>query len=64
MKLPKIRDRRIAEIEDAGMDDERFFVHLKPGFDWNVDVEPRRTQSFGSRAEVIEALRSVKKVQG
>jgi hypothetical protein len=60
--LPKIRDKRIDEIEDAGCDDGRFFVHLKPGFDWCIDWEVRQSQTFGSRAEVLKALKSVRRV--
>lgn len=61
-KLPKINDPRIDEIENAGLDDGRFFVHLKKGFDWNVDCEPRVTRSFDSRKGVLAALKFVKEV--
>ena len=60
--LPVIKDNRIDEIENGGMDEGRFFVHLKPGYDWNIDFEIRVSQSFGSRQEVIRALKLVKKV--
>lgn len=62
MPAIKINDPRIDEIEDAGLDDGRFFVHLKPGFDWNVDIEPRVTHSFDSRKAVLAALKFVKEV--
>jgi len=62
-KLPKITDKRIDEIENASMDDGRFFVHLKPGLDWCSDPhQVIRTRSFGSRKEVVEALKDVKPV--
>ena len=52
MPLPKIRDRRIDEIEDHGMDEGRFFVHLKKGFDWGTDpYQVTQTRSFGSRLD-------------
>lgn len=56
----KIIDPRIEEIEDAGMDEGRFFIHLKAGFDWAIDpFNTIRTRSFGSRAEALKALKSV-----
>jgi hypothetical protein len=61
--LPKINDPRIDEIENGGMDEGRFFVHLKPGFDWCIDREQRVTCSFGSRKEVLAALKNVKPVK-
>lgn len=59
-KLPKIKDARIDEIEDGAMDEGRFFVHLKPAYSWDEPGRERRaSQSFGSRKEVIEALKNV-----
>lgn len=61
MALPNIKDRRIDEIEDGGMEEGRFFVHLKAGFDWGTDpYNVIRSRSFGSRKEVLEALKDVK----
>ena len=54
------RDSRIEEIENEGMDEGRFFVHLKATYDWDTDhAENRRTESFGSIAEARRALKSV-----
>lgn len=62
MALPKINDPRIEEIEDAGCDEGRFFVHLKDAWDWNIDPgEVRRSTMFGSRKEVTEALKKVRR---
>ena len=60
MSAMRINDPRVEEIEDGGMDEGRFFIHLKPGFDWNVDIEPRVSKSFNSRKEAIAALKNVK----
>jgi hypothetical protein len=54
-------DRRVEDVEDEGMDEGRFFVHLRPGFDWGTDpFEAIRTKSFGSFAEAHRALKRVK----
>lgn len=47
-------DPRVAEIEGAGMDEGRVFIHLHEGF-W---FAPYRggTHSVGSAAEIREAL--------
>ena len=64
MALPKIKDKRIDEIEDGALDEGRFFVHLKPGYSWDgPDHERRATQSFGSRAEAVAALKWVSEVK-
>lgn len=60
LKKLAAEDSRIEEIENAGMDEGRFFVHLKPGFDWKQDpFEVTRTQSFGTVAEARQALKNV-----
>ena len=58
MALPRIVDKRIEEIEDWGLDDDRFFIHLKPGYDWGTDPhQVTRSRSFGSRQEAIKWLK-------
>lgn len=62
-KLPKINDPRIEEIENAGMDEGRFFVHLKNGYSWSID--PRYacvSKSFGNVRDLRNALRHVVEV--
>lgn len=53
----------IAEIENHGMDDGRFFIHLKPSYVWyGSDNEVRTsTRSFGSIAEALDDLRQIEK---
>lgn len=62
-QVAKIKaDPRVDDVEAEGMDEGRFFVHLKPGFDWRTDPqEIRRTCSFGAYRDVVKALRGVKR---
>lgn len=59
-----IKHPAIADIEGEGLDDDRFFVHLKKGWDWCYDPHNvTRSKSFGSVAEAKEALKYIKKVE-
>ena len=51
----------IAEIENWGMDDGRFFVHLKAPHAWaeSHSSDPQRMQSFGSIGEARSELRRI-----
>jgi hypothetical protein len=51
---------KVADVEDEGMDEGRFFVHLKAPFTWDVRFEVQRTKSFGTYREALAALRNVK----
>ncbi|MET4240331.1 hypothetical protein [Bradyrhizobium sp. RT10b] len=43
----------VDEVEDEGLDDGRFFVHLVEGFDWTQDpAQVTRTKSFDSYSDV------------
>jgi hypothetical protein len=59
-----MRDKRIQEVESEGLDDGRIFIHLKPGYSWGDDLEPRRSKSFAEndKAAIKRALREVVKV--
>jgi uncharacterized membrane protein len=48
----------VEEVEGEGLDDGRFFVHLKNGFDWKTDAEVRRTKSFSNITAVKKALKN------
>ena len=62
--LAQQHDNVIHEIENAGADDGRFFVHLKDGWDWNIDPHNvRRSCSFSSATEVRHALRNIKEAK-
>lgn len=53
----------VDDVEDAFLDDGRFFVHLKTGYDWKLD--PRQvtvTKSFDNFTKARRALRNVEKV--
>jgi hypothetical protein len=58
-----LRDSRIDDVEDEALDEGRFFVHLKQGWDWRQDPhQVTVSKSFGTYAEVRAALRQVKAV--
>ncbi len=50
-------DPRVEEIEGAGMDAGRVFVHLKPGYIFRADGCHLR--SVGSAAELRETMRLI-----
>lgn len=55
-----LRDKRVSEVGGEGMDEGRFFVHLKEGFDWNSDPHNiMKSKSFGSVREAREGLKGV-----
>ena len=61
MRLQHLKwDPRVHDVENAGLDDGRFFVHLKPEWDWNQDVCAMRSKSFGSSREVEEAMKGIR----
>jgi len=48
---------KIEEVEDGGMDEGRFFVHLRKPWKWNDDPAHLMTsRSFGSFGEARRAL--------
>lgn len=50
-------DPRIAEIEGAGMDEGRVFLHAKPGFRFGAGEGAQCSMSVGSAFDVRRALR-------
>ncbi len=38
----------VANVEDDGMDEGRFFVHLKSQYSWDEGYGIQHTKSFGS----------------
>jgi len=53
----------VDEVEDEGMDEGRFFVHLKCGLDWNVEQEVRQSLSFSSAVKALKVLGGIKKTE-
>ena len=49
---------KVADVEDEGMDEGRFFVHLTNEWTWNDGNGLQRTRSFGN---FLEAMQAVKK---
>jgi hypothetical protein len=56
------RHPAIEEIDNHGMDDGRFFVHLKPNFRWYPETEDHCTMSFGSISEARQELKWIVEV--
>lgn len=59
-------DPRVADIENEGADDGRFFVHLKQGWRYTYDgsdAEPMRTRSFTRLKDAQREVRSAVEVQ-
>jgi hypothetical protein len=50
---------KVAEVEDEGMDEGRFFVHLTNDYTWNDGYGVHHTKSFGSFKEVLAEMKSV-----
>ncbi len=56
-----VHNRFVLDVEAEGMDEGRFFVHLREGCDFGTDPrQPIRTKSFGSFREANAALKRVK----
>jgi hypothetical protein len=51
---------KVVDVEDEGMDEERFFVHLHAPYSWDDGYGVQRTKSFGSFSEALKRLKSVK----
>ena len=42
----------VEDIEDGALDDGRFFIHLRDGYDWHADPHQiQRTKSFDSYSD-------------
>lgn len=57
------KNSKVDDVEDGNLDDGRFFVHLKTGWDFGTD--PRqvvRTKSFDSVAAARKAIAAAKKI--
>ena len=52
-------DPRVADVENEGMDEGRFFVHLKTSYFWPAPYSDQRTKSFGSYKEAAAMLKRV-----
>ena len=53
---------RVEEVENEGMDEGRFFIHLRAPWGYNEGNGPgQRTRSFGGLREAYAVLRSVEK---
>lgn len=53
-------DPKVADIECEGLDDGRFFVHLKEGWRYSCDgsdADPIRTRSFSTLRDANQELR-------
>lgn len=49
---------KVAEVENEGMDEGRFFVHLKRPYYWaKYGDDEQRTQSFGGYREAMRAVK-------
>ncbi len=49
---------RVADVENDGMEDDRFFVHLRVGFHWK-ESDPddlQRSKAFSTYAEARTAI--------
>lgn len=52
----------VQEVDGEGLDDGRFFVHLKDGWDWCYDPHSvTRSKSFSSVKEAREWLKRIKR---
>lgn len=56
---------RVADVENEGMDEGRFFVHLKAGYDYatqdrNGPDDIRLSMSFGGFREAIREVKNAK----
>lgn len=53
------KNPHVDEIENHGMEDGRFFVHLKEGLNWGGCYDDCSTRSFDNITEAKYALKSV-----
>jgi hypothetical protein len=51
---------KVADVEDEGMDEGRFFVHLEAPYSWNDGYGHQETKSFGNYREAMSAVKKVK----
>lgn len=58
----KINHPAVDNVEDAGMDEGRFFVHLKKGYSWAKD-DIQHSKSFGSVEDAVVALNIIYEVR-
>ena len=57
------KNRKVDDVEDGSLDDGRFFVHLKPGFDFGTDPHQAvRSKSFDNVAAARKAIAAAKKI--
>lgn len=49
----------VVDVEDEGMDEGRFFVHLRSLYSWSNNCV-MHTKSFGSYEDALAALRKFK----
>lgn len=52
---------RVDDVEDEGMDEGRFFVHLIVPYTWNDGNGVQRTKSFSNFREAMSAVKKVEK---
>jgi len=52
----------VVDVEDEGMDEGRFFVHLRERYTWNEGYGLQRTKSFDGFRAVQRALKTVTEV--
>ena len=50
----------VADVENEGMDEGRFFVHLKSQYSLDEGYGIQHTKSFGSFKEAITAIKKFK----
>lgn len=50
---------KVEDVEDEGLDEGRFFVHLTTSYSWDEGYGVQRTKSFGSFREARRTLRGV-----
>lgn len=53
---------KVVDVEDEGMDEGRFFVHLGAMYSWErPEFEQVRTKSFGNFSTALAAIKKIKK---
>jgi hypothetical protein len=53
---------RVEEVENEGMDEDRFFVHLAPPWHYDEGNGPgQRSRSFGGLREAYAILKAIQK---
>lgn len=50
---------KVDDVEDEGMDEGRFFVHLKEPYCWDDGYGHQETKSFGGYREAMKAVKAV-----